>query len=42
VASLQAVYDQELAGGSFEVDKVVINGQEYSADDLTASVGPGI
>lgn len=42
VAALQTVYDQELAGGSFEIDKVVINGQEYSAADLTASVGPGI
>ncbi len=42
VASLQSVYDLELAGGHFEVDKVVINGQEYTADDLTASVGPGI
>ena len=42
VSSLQSVYDLELAGGHFDVDKVVINGQEYSAEDLTASVGPGI
>ncbi|TLX16273.1 hypothetical protein [Rhizobium sp. MHM7A] len=42
VAALQAVYDMELAGGSFEVDKVVVNGEEYSAADLAAAVGPGI
>jgi hypothetical protein len=42
VAAFQAVYDLELAGGSFEIDKVVINGQEHLADDLTAALGPGI
>jgi len=42
VESLQAVYDKALAAGSFEIDKVVINGQEFLASDLTASVGPGI
>jgi hypothetical protein len=42
VAALQEVYNEEMAGGSFEVDKIVIGGNEYLAVDLVASAGPGI
>lgn len=42
LAALQEVYNEELAGGSFEVDKIVIGGHEYLAADLVESAGPGI